>query len=254
MSRARAQLQLALDTTSLAGSEELAGMLGRSLTRIEVGTPLLVAAGLRAVGRVRRAAGGAVTVVADTKICDAGERIAAASYEAGADVVTVVAAAIDDQTWQGVVRAARESSSAARTCGILIDAIGWRPDRSTLARWCDSARDDGLRVEVCVHRPKSDPPAFPALIEEVRVSGDTRAGSPSAAVEYAVAGRMTALDVAPALAAGFSTLIVGGAILDSPAPADAWHDFVAGMEQFEDEGDYGSGRDGEDGTGHDGRR
>lgn len=73
---------------------------------------MLVHSGLAAVEVLRSVAPGGVTVVADTKICDAGGaggRIASDAFEAGAAVVTVAGAAVDSPTWRGVLDAALRS-------------------------------------------------------------------------------------------------------------------------------------------------
>jgi 3-hexulose-6-phosphate synthase len=206
-------LQLALDGTDLDAAEALVLDIGApALTRVEVGTPLLIAEGLPAVRRMRSVVPEAV-LVADTKICDAGARIAASAFDAGADVVTVVAAAIDEQTWAGVV----ESAAGWPNRRVLLDAIGWPVDLATLDRWVAAAGESAVAVEICVHRPKTDPGPFDALIDEVRIERPA---------SYAVAGKMTADLVRPALDAGFETIIVGGAIIGDPGPSVRWGRFV----------------------------
>src|SRR4051812_42398254 len=87
-----ARMQLALDQTSLQGALSLLAALAGRPSRVEAGTPLLLAEGAAAVRAIREQVGENVVVVADTKICDAGERIARVAFAAGADVVTVVGA------------------------------------------------------------------------------------------------------------------------------------------------------------------
>src|SRR5882757_4877391 len=104
-----ASLQLALDLPSLRVCRAVVAALTPRLARVEVGTPLLLHEGIRAVEWLRGELGPAGTVVADAKICDAGARIARDAFAAGADVVTVVGAAADMTTWEGVLQAARAS-------------------------------------------------------------------------------------------------------------------------------------------------
>ena len=94
--RPEARLQLALDVASLPGSAALASVLRSRVARVEVGTPLLLHSGMSAVEIVRSVLPEGVTVVADTKICDAGKRIAADAFAAGANVVTVAGVAVDE--------------------------------------------------------------------------------------------------------------------------------------------------------------
>ena len=223
-------LQLALDRTLLADNEHLVVRLADRLSRVEVGTPLMLGEGLRAVRRVRSLVGPEVVVVADTKICDAGARIASAAYGAGADVVTVVGAATDEQTWQGVLGAAVEArDSGSRAPTVLVDAIGWERPAAVLRRWCASAERSAVPVEVCVHRPKTDAAPFSTLIEEVRVPAD--------GVVYAVAGRMSDQSVPAAVAAGFSVVIVGGAVADSDDPAGEWTNLLAALARHDQSSD-----------------
>ena len=210
--RLNAPLQLALDMTDLGRAEAVVRRLDGAVARLEVGTPLLLSAGSSAIESMRAAAPRAA-LIADTKICDAGGRIAWTAFDAGADIVTVVAAAIDDPTWDGVVAAA-----AGGGRGILIDAIGWSPDAAVLRAWCARAIAADVRAEVCVHRPKNDPGPFPELIADVRLDGLD--------VAYSVAGKMTADAVPAAMAAGFSTVIVGGAVADADDPRIEWDRFL----------------------------
>src|SRR6202000_2327648 len=123
-----AALQLALDLTALDRAADLVAQLSPVLDRIEVGTPLALAAGLAAIDRIRPLARPGAVIVADVKICDAGEKIARSAYAAGADVVTVGAAAIDEITWRGVLAAAadrghRDGDSAP----VVVDTVGGPP-------------------------------------------------------------------------------------------------------------------------------
>ena len=69
-----------------------------------------------------------------------------------------------------------------------------------------------------MHRPKTDPPSFAELIDEVRIDLPIR---------YSVAGRITIDAVAPAVLIGFTTLIIGGAVADSTDPLTTWTGLLA---------------------------
>ena len=131
-----ARLQLALDLPSMRASQAVVAALTPRLARVEVGTPLLLHEGMRAVEWLRGELGPAGTVVADAKICDAGARIARDAFEAGADVVTVVGAAADMTTWKGVLQAA--GASPARPA-VLIDTVGWETGAAAGRRFLRSA-------------------------------------------------------------------------------------------------------------------
>jgi 3-hexulose-6-phosphate synthase len=214
-----ASLQLALDLPSLRTCRAVVAALAPRLARVEVGTPLLLHEGIRAVEWLRGELGPAGTVVADAKICDAGARIARDAFAAGADVVTVVGAAADMTTWEGVLQAAGGSPSRP---AVMIDTIGWEPAAAAtgLPRLRDAAARAEVTVEVCVHRPKSSAPPFTTLLAQLQSGGAPRAPG------YLVAGKMTADLAGPALAAGFSAIIVGGAVTEADDPASAWSAFL----------------------------
>ena len=83
---------------------------------VEVGTPLVLSEGVRAVREIT-AAFPRLTVLADFKIMDAGELEASLAFEAGADIVTVLGAAEDVTI--------RKACEAARTAGaqVMVDLI-----------------------------------------------------------------------------------------------------------------------------------
>lgn len=211
-----ARLQLALDVPSLAASLGTVCALRPRLGRVEVGTPLMLHAGVTAIELVRSVLPPGVRVVADTKICDGGNRIALDSFNAGADVVTVAGVAVDGPTWQGVLEAATSSSETSRT--VLIDTVGWDAEAAgpRLRALTEEAAQAGVPVEICVHRPKNDPPPLPVLFSQF--------GSPTSTGVHRrlIAGKMGRGLVAPAIKAGFDVVIVGGAVIDSDDPARDW--------------------------------
>ena len=99
------RLQLALDFVSLAEAVEMANRVYPHFDILEVGTPLLLAEGLRAVSELKARFPDRL-VLADAKIMDAGHCEADLAFRCGADIVTVLAAA-DDRTVQGALQAAR---------------------------------------------------------------------------------------------------------------------------------------------------
>jgi len=136
----QAGLQLALDLPSLRVCRAVVAALTPRPARVEVGTPLLLHEGIRAVEWLRGELGPAGTVVADAKICDAGARIARDAFAAGADVVTVVGAAADLATWEGVLQAAQGSPGRP---AVMIDTIGWEPEAAVTG---DRGRRPGRRL------------------------------------------------------------------------------------------------------------
>lgn len=214
-------LQLALDLTSLDQAADLVAKLSPALGRIEVGTPLAIASGLAAIDRLRPLSRPGAVIVADVKICDAGEKIARSAYAAGADVVTVVAPAIDEITWRGVLTAAADQGRGGRDpAPILVDTVGARADPAALGRLASAAAEAGVAVDLCLHRPKTAPPSFADLIRPLY-------GHRLAFAHLAVAGKLLPAQVRPALEAGFGTLIVGGAVTDADDPIAVWDTFRA---------------------------
>jgi 3-hexulose-6-phosphate synthase len=82
----------------------------------EVGTPLIYREGMHGVRRIL-AERPDLRVLADLKIMDAGEEEARIAFDAGADMVTVMALA-HDATIEGSVRAAREKG-----CRVVADMM-----------------------------------------------------------------------------------------------------------------------------------
>ena len=170
-----------------------------------------------------------VIVVSDTKICDAGNRIAQDSFNAGADVVTVVGVAVDGPTWRGVLDAAGTGSPGPRA--VLVDTVGWEVAAAApgLRALTQEAALSGTPVEICVHRPKDDPPPLPELFRLFGTAGG------SAVHHYLIAGKMVSGQVAPAIRAGFDIVIVGGAVSDSDNAAQAWTTLLEEVEATEAE-------------------
>jgi 3-keto-L-gulonate-6-phosphate decarboxylase len=216
-----AVLQLALDLTALGRAADLVAQLSPALSRIEVGTPLALAAGLAAIDRIRPLSRPGAVIVADVKICDAGEKIARSAFAAGADVVTVVAAAIDEITWRGVLTAAADRGRGdGGPAPVVVDTVGGPPDPVALGALAATAAEAGVPVDLCLHRPKTSSPGFAELIRPLyghRLGFD----------QLAVAGKLVPAEVRPALEAGFGTLVVGSAVTDADSPVAVWDAFRA---------------------------
>lgn len=100
------RLQLALDIYDIPQSLEILKQLHDVVDIVEIGTPFIIRDGVHAVKAVKDAYP-SLCVLADLKIMDGGYEEAKTAYEAGADIVTVLAAA-ENITIQNVVRAGRE--------------------------------------------------------------------------------------------------------------------------------------------------
>ncbi len=112
----RPRIQLALDTTDLAVALDAAVELREYVNIIEAGTHLLLAEGLRVVALLRALFPEKI-ILADTKIIDSGDVLAAAACAAGADIITVVGAASTSTI--------EKTAAAARAAGkqVLLDHL-----------------------------------------------------------------------------------------------------------------------------------
>lgn len=98
------KLQLAVD---LADSQEIMNLvepIADVVDILEIGTPMIIKEGLKAVRMVKRTFPD-LTVLADTKIVDGGRLECMYAAEAGADIITVLAVA-DDSTIRSVAETA----------------------------------------------------------------------------------------------------------------------------------------------------
>ena len=111
------KLQLALDTTMLNDALKLVDDLQGLVEIVEVGTPLILKEGSRAIREIKQRHPGQV-VLADFKIVDAGACEAEIAFEAGADIVSVLGAA-NDITIQDAVAKAHQNDRQ-----IMADLIG----------------------------------------------------------------------------------------------------------------------------------
>ncbi|NLM53744.1 MAG: 3-hexulose-6-phosphate synthase [Firmicutes bacterium] len=110
------RLQAALDMYALEDAVRAAQNLVDVVDILEVGTPLLLSAGLQAVRRIRETARD-IPLVVDAKIMDGGYSAARHAFGAGADIVTVLGAAADETV--------AETMRAAESAGgkIMVDLI-----------------------------------------------------------------------------------------------------------------------------------
>ncbi len=86
------KLQLALDSESLADALAVLEKTADLVDIAEVGTPLVLREGAAAIRALKKEFPGLV-ILADFKIMDAGAEEAGIAFQAGADIVTVLAAA-----------------------------------------------------------------------------------------------------------------------------------------------------------------
>lgn len=110
------ELQLALDLVDIPQAKKLVKEVEAYIDIVEIGTPVVINEGLRAVKEIK-AAFPNLRVLADLKIMDAAGYEVMKASEAGADIVTVLGAS-EDITIKGAVEEARKQGKQ-----ILVDMI-----------------------------------------------------------------------------------------------------------------------------------
>jgi 3-hexulose-6-phosphate synthase len=100
------KLQVALDLFSTREALEVLERIGPYVDIIEIGTPLCVSEGMGAVRAVKQKYPGKI-VFADIKIMDGGGIMAGIAFDAGADMISVLAAA-EDNTVRAAIKSAKE--------------------------------------------------------------------------------------------------------------------------------------------------
>ncbi|MBP3949938.1 3-hexulose-6-phosphate synthase [Bacillus suaedae] len=110
------ELQLALDLVDIPGAIEVIKEVEEHIDIVEIGTPVVINEGLRAVKEVKSAFPN-LTVLADLKIMDAAGYEVMKASEAGADIITILGAA-EDESIKGAIEEAKKQNKK-----ILVDMI-----------------------------------------------------------------------------------------------------------------------------------
>lgn len=133
------KLQLALDLVDIQGAIALVKEVEEHVDVVEIGTPVVINEGLRAVKEVK-AAFPNLTVLADLKIMDAAGYEVGQASAAGADIITILGAA-EDESIKGAVAEAKKLGKQ-----ILADMIAVK-DIAARAKQLDELGVD----YICVH-------------------------------------------------------------------------------------------------------
>ncbi|MEK5361215.1 3-hexulose-6-phosphate synthase [Peribacillus sp. FSL K6-5616] len=133
------ELQLALDLVNIQEGIELVKQVEDYVDIVEIGTPVVINEGLRAVKEMKEAFP-SLKVLADLKIMDAAGYEVMKASEAGADIITILGAA-EDMSIKGAVEEARKQGKK-----ILVDMIAVK-DLETRAKEVDAFGVD----YICVH-------------------------------------------------------------------------------------------------------
>ncbi|PLT31442.1 3-hexulose-6-phosphate synthase [Peribacillus deserti] len=133
------ELQLALDLVNIPQAIELVKEVEEHIDIVEIGTPVVINEGLRAVKEMKEAFP-SLKVLADLKIMDAAGYEVMKASEAGADIITILGAA-EDMSIKGAVEEAKKQGKK-----ILVDMIAVK-DLETRAQEVDAFGVD----YICVH-------------------------------------------------------------------------------------------------------
>lgn len=198
------QLQVALDVLDLPSALTLANQVSEHVDILELGTPLVKAAGIAAVSAIK-AAHPDKLVFADLKTADAGELEAGLAFEAGADLVTVMGT-VDDDTIRGAVAAGRKYGKQ-----VVADMIGVVDGR--VARIREVAKLGVSFVEIHAGLDEQARPGYSIqqLLEDGRLAG----------VPFSIAGGVKADTIGAVREAGAVVAVAGGAIYNATDPGAA---------------------------------
>jgi 3-hexulose-6-phosphate synthase len=194
-------LQLAIDDPRHLG---IASALSDLVDIIEVGTPLLKRFGLSAVGTARQLGGDCVVLV-DSKTTDGGARESEMLFAAGADLITVLAAA-SPETHQAVSQVATQHDRHVLVDTICSPVLPDRPDA-----FPDRFTFLGL------HMPTDRRLAGQATHDHITSIPDMR----RLGYRVAIAGGIGPDTIDMVVAARPDIVIVGSAITQSPDPRRA---------------------------------
>lgn len=197
------QLQLALDTIPLESVPALLAVTLPYVDIVEIGTPMIKRYGIGAVAQVKALAAGK-RIVADTKTMDAGAWEAALAFDAGADMMTVLACASD-----ATLRTALEVAHAQRR-QVVADLIGVL-DKPTRAKQLAALGVDYIGIHT-----GTDDQAHGA-----NPLADLAAIAQAVSTPLVVAGGISAKTIGAILAYNPAIAIVGSAITQASDPAKA---------------------------------
>ena len=211
--RSRPLLQLAVDATDLQVAINLVGEVYPHHDITEIGTPLIIEEGLRAL-EVLKSRFPDTQYLADLKIMDAGHLEADRAFQRGADIVSVLALA-DDRTIQGALEAAEKHGGQ-----IMVDLINV-PDVVARVRQLQSLGVHGICIHVAhdVQGNGKDPMAALHLVRK------------ETACCLAVAGGLKLENVDQAVSSGADILVFGSSLASHPDPGQLACEIIARMQQ-----------------------
>lgn len=195
------KLQVALDLLSVEEAKEMLKKVGDYVDIIELGTPLMVSEGASAIREIKPLYP-EKTVFADIKIMDGGSIMAGIAFEAGADMVSVLAQA-NDATIKDVIETAKKYNGK-----VLVDMCAVK-DIAIRAAQIEPWGPDYICVHVGydVQNTGTDP------VEEVKKLSGIRC-------EKAAAGGIKMETFEAACQSDIDDIIVGGGLFNAEDPRE----------------------------------
>ena len=194
-------LQLALDWGKIDDLFALAHKVGAHVDWIEVGTPLIKQHGVALVARARREFP-QHTILADMKTADGGPFEVELAADAGAHVMTVLAAA-SDATVRATITRARE-----RGIKVVVDLIG-QPDPVARAKQLAALQPDYFNLHRSTDAMQSGTEFRIDLISDF---------TSTIRLPLSVAGGIDLKTIKAVRDAGASVIVVGSAITSAKDP------------------------------------
>lgn len=189
------ELQLALDLVDIPGAKEIVNEVAEYIDIVEIGTPVVINEGLRAVKELKEAFP-SLRVLADLKIMDAGGYEVMKASEAGASIITVLGVS-DDSTIRGAVEEAKKQNTK-----VMVDMINVK-NIEERAREIDQMGVDYICVHSGYDHQAAGISSFDDLLTIKRVVKQAKT---------AIAGGIKLNTLPQVIAAGPDLVIVGGGI------------------------------------------
>jgi 3-hexulose-6-phosphate synthase / 6-phospho-3-hexuloisomerase len=206
-------LQIALDFVDLDKAEKIAKeSVAGGVDWLEAGTPLIKSEGLDSVRQLRKLFPNH-KIVADMKVMDTGRVEVEAAARAGANIVTVLAAA-DNSTISEAIDAAKNIG-----CEIMVDLIGAK-DPAARAKEVEALGAD----YVCMHL------SIDMQMKGLDVLSNLQRVANAIKIPVAAAGGLTSETAPKAIKAGANIIIVGGSITKSDNVAKAVKEIKSSMK------------------------
>lgn len=197
------KLQVALDFLSGKKALQIAAEVEEWVDILEAGTPLIKSEGIQIVSRLKKRHLDRI-ILADLKTMDIGFIEAEMAFKAGADLVTVCAAA-GEATVIGAVEAAKKFGKK-----VLVDLIGVA-DRGEMARRMLQLNADYIGIHTGIDQQKKGIRLLGTLNEFAGIDGH----------RLAVAGGINADNIEAVARFHPAIIVVGGGITGSSQPARA---------------------------------